>query len=60
MLIIMKIELYSKAIEFNPNNYVLFANRSACNLIEEAYGDAILDAAKAIELDPKYVKVNFC
>jgi len=49
-------ELYTQAIELNPDNHVLYANRSACHLTEEAYGSAIADAAKSIELMPSYVK----
>jgi len=49
-------EAYSRAIELNPTNAILYANRSATQLNSEAYGAAITDAAKAIELDPTYVK----
>ena len=51
------LELYSKAIELNPDNAVLYSNRSACHLIEEAYGFAIEDASTAIKKDPSYAKV---
>jgi len=47
---------YSMAIELNATNAILYSNRSACHLHLEAYGSAIEDAAKAIELDPTYVK----
>jgi len=52
------IELYSQAIDKNPANAILFANRSACHLAIENYGTAIADATTAIELDPTYQKVR--
>ena len=52
------LELYTKAIELAPTNPILYANRSACYIQTESYGGAIQDAAKAIELDSNYVKVD--
>lgn len=51
------IELYSQAIDLNPKNAVYLANRSFAHTKMEEYGSAIEDATKAIEVDPKYVKV---
>jgi serine/threonine-protein phosphatase 5 len=51
------IDLYTQAIELNGQNAVYFANRAFAHLRLEEYGSAILDATKAIEVDPKYSKV---
>jgi tetratricopeptide (TPR) repeat protein len=50
-------ELYTKAIEIHPDA-VLYSNRSFANLRREWYGYALIDAKKALEYDPKYIKVN--
>lgn len=50
------IELYSKAIELNPNVAVYYGNRSISYLRTECFGYALNDASKAIELDKNYVK----
>jgi tetratricopeptide (TPR) repeat protein len=50
------IELYTKAIELDPSVAVFFGNRSMAYLKEELYGSAVVDANKAIELDPNFVK----
>ncbi|KAJ3693881.1 hypothetical protein LUZ60_009361 [Juncus effusus] len=50
------IELYSEAIELNESNAVYWANRAFAHTKLEEYGSAVLDATKAIELDPKYSK----
>ena len=52
------LEGYTRAIELNPTSAVYHANRSAAHLRLEAYGSALSDATRAIELDPKYVKVS--
>lgn len=51
------IELYTEAIELDSQNAVYLANRAFAHLRLEEYGSAILDATKAIEVDPKYSKV---
>jgi tetratricopeptide (TPR) repeat protein len=48
---------YTEAIELNPNNAVYYANRAAAHIHLENFGCALADASKAIELDPKYIKV---
>ncbi|CAK1583856.1 unnamed protein product [Parnassius mnemosyne] len=53
------IELYSKAIEKNPNNAVYYANRSIANLRLENFGYALGDASKAIDLDKSYTKAYY-
>ena len=37
---------------------MLYSNRSFAHLRLEEYGSAVADASKAIELDPRYVKVR--
>lgn len=51
-------ELYSKAIDLNPNVAAYYGNRSFCYLKTELYGAALGDANIAIELDKKYIKVS--
>lgn len=50
------IELYSAAIDLNPNVAVYYSNRSISYLKTECYGYALSDATKAIELDKSYIK----
>lgn len=50
------IDLYTKAIEKNPNVPVYYSNRSFAYLKTECFGYALNDATKSIELDPTYVK----
>ncbi|XP_050294825.1 serine/threonine-protein phosphatase 5 [Anthonomus grandis grandis] len=50
------IDLYTKAIEKNPNSSVYYANRSFAYLKTECFGYALADASKAVELDKSYVK----
>lgn len=50
------IELYSKAIELNPNVAVYYGNRSLAYLKTECFGYALNDATKAVELDKNYLK----
>lgn len=51
------IELYTKAIELNPTSAVFRSNRAAAHIKIDQHGSAMADAAQAIKLDPKYVKV---
>eukprot|EP00094_Tigriopus_californicus_P012669 TCALIF_12247-PA protein Name:"Similar to Ppp5c Serine/threonine-protein phosphatase 5 (Rattus norvegicus)" AED:0.08 eAED:0.08 QI:0/0/0/0.75/1/1/4/0/498 len=53
------IDLYSKAIDFNPTNAVLYANRSISHLKVESFGYALADANKAIECDKNYLKAYY-
>ncbi|CAH2020062.1 unnamed protein product [Acanthoscelides obtectus] len=50
------IELYTLAIEKNPNVAIYYANRSFAYLKTECFGYALTDASKAVELDKTYVK----
>ena len=54
------IDEYTKAVELDPSNAVLYSNRSAAHLKMESYGYALQDASTAIELDKAYVKVCVC
>lgn len=49
---------YTKAILLDPNKAVYYANRAAAHIRLESFGSALADATKAIELDPKYIKVH--
>ncbi|KAI9864516.1 MAG: hypothetical protein M1813_003005 [Trichoglossum hirsutum] len=53
------IEFYGKAIEANDKEPSFFCNRAQAHIKLEAYGFAIVDATKAIELDPSYVKAYY-
>lgn len=50
------IEMYTKAIELDPENAVCYANRSFAHLREEAFGYALQDAIAAIKANPNYIK----
>lgn len=50
------IDLYTQAIELNGDNAVYWANRAFAHAKLEEYGSAIIDATKAVEIDPKYSK----
>lgn len=54
---LLAIEQYGKAIDSNPLSAVYHANRAFAHIRMETYGSAVEDAAQAIALDPKYVKV---
>jgi len=49
------VETYSKAIDIAPTA-ILYSNRAFAHIKIENFGSAILDAQKAVDLDPKYVK----
>jgi tetratricopeptide (TPR) repeat protein len=53
------VALYSKAIELRPDDAILYANRSMCQLNMSKTSEALNDAEKAIEFDPSYVKGYF-
>ena len=50
------LDCYSKAIEIDPNDPILYSNRSAMHLNLTEYDQAITDAEKAISLKPDYAK----
>ena len=51
------VEAYTGALELLPTA-VLFANRAAAHLALEAYGSALADAERSVELDSAYVKAR--
>ncbi|CAK7264143.1 Palmitoyl-protein thioesterase 1 [Sporothrix epigloea] len=53
------IGLYTQAIDLDGSEPTYYANRAQAYLKTEAYGYAIADATKAIELDPKFVKAYY-
>ena len=50
------IEWYTKGIELEPNNHVLYSNRSAAYLSVKSYEQAIQDGDKCIQLNPTWDK----
>jgi DnaJ homolog subfamily C member 7 len=50
------IQHYSAAIEANPDEAVLYSNRSAAYLKKGQYQQAAADAEKAVEMDSTFVK----
>ncbi|KAJ3490364.1 hypothetical protein NLI96_g1484 [Meripilus lineatus] len=53
------VDLYSKAIDLNPKDATLWCNRAYTRIKLEEHGYALLDAATAIQLDPKYSKAYY-
>jgi len=53
------IDFYTKAIELDGTQPTYYSNRAQANIKSEAYGYAISDATKAIELDPDFAKAYF-
>lgn len=53
------IECYTTAIELNDREPSYYTNRAQANIKLEAYGYAIADATKAIEIDPAFVKAYY-
>ena len=52
------VEFYTKAIDLNPGVASYYGNRSIAHLRTEAFGYALQDASKALELDKNYIKVR--
>ncbi|KAG0378357.1 MAG: putative Hsp90 cochaperone [Linnemannia gamsii] len=50
------IDHFSKAIEFDPTNHVLFSNRSACYASQKNYEKALEDGEKTVELKADWSK----
>ena len=53
------IDFYSKAIDKYDKDPAFYSNRAQANIKLEAYGYAIADATKALELDPANVKAQW-
>lgn len=52
----LAVDLYSQAIDMDPNNAGLFADRAQANIKINSFTEAVADANKAIELDPSMSK----
>lgn len=52
------IQLYTEAIGLDPDNHILYSNRSAAYAKDEKYGLALTDAEKTVELKPDWAKVE--
>lgn len=52
------IDFYTQAIEKDDTQSTFYTNRAAANIKLEAFGYAIADASKAIELDNNNIKVG--
>ena len=50
------IEFFNQAIDIDPNNHVLFSNRSAAHLSVGNGKEALSDANKCVELNPTWIK----
>nr|OQO27931.1 hypothetical protein B0A51_04277 [Rachicladosporium sp. CCFEE 5018] len=53
------VDYYTKAIEANDQEPSFYTNRAQAYIKQEAYGYAIADASKAIELDQNFVKAYY-
>jgi len=51
------IEHYTQAIALDPNNHVLFSNRSAAYAKQGKYQNALEDAEKTVSIKPDWPKV---
>lgn len=52
------VNFYTQAIELYDKEPSFYTNRAQANIKLESYGLAVIDADKAIELDPNNVKVR--
>ncbi len=53
------IKFYSDAIKLDPNNHVLYSNRSAAYCKNNKFKEALTDAEKTVSLKPDWAKVIF-
>lgn len=54
------VHLYTNALLADPQNCILYSNRSAALLKLGQHQEALDDAVKACELNPKWPKVSLC
>ena len=50
------VELYTKGIELEGENHILYGNRAASYLKLEMHADALRDAQMSVQLEPNWVK----
>lgn len=53
------VALYTDALALDPNNYILYSNRSAARIKQGQFALALQDATKAKELCPQWAKAYF-
>ena len=53
------VSLYSEAIQLDPNNHILYSNRSAAYIKMGHFSKALRDAIKAKELSPDWPKAYY-
>lgn len=51
------VALYSDALQLDPTNHILYSNRSAALVKMGQFTQALQDATRARELNPKWPKV---
>lgn len=61
MLFVLRraIQLYTEALDLDPENHILYTNRSAAYLKNGQVDKALADAVKARTVCPKWGKVRF-
>jgi tetratricopeptide (TPR) repeat protein len=52
------LDFYSRALRLEPTSHALYSNRAATFMALHNYEDALKDADKAVELNPKWHKVR--
>ncbi len=53
------VEMYTEAIEKDPQNHVLYSNRSAAYAKKEQFEGALKDAERTIEIKSDWAKVSY-
>jgi len=55
----LAVDLYTQALELDPNNALLYADRAQAHIKLDSFTEAVADATKAIQLDPSMSKAYF-